>query len=51
MNEGSVTRMLALLATRALLPNARGLECSATPEEVCDMCLRVLYGRMGFRSG
>mmetsp|Transcript_5923 Transcript_5923/g.11559 ORF Transcript_5923/g.11559 Transcript_5923/m.11559 type:complete len:237 (+) Transcript_5923:133-843(+) len=25
--------MLALLATRALLPNARGLECSATPEE------------------
>lgn len=46
-----MTRMLALLATRALLPNARGLECSPTPDEVCDMCLRVLYGRMGFRSG
>lgn len=47
VNDRGTTRMLALLAARALLPNVRGFECSTTPEEVCAIRVRVLSGMMG----
>lgn len=48
VNDRGTTRMLALLAARALLPNVRGFECSTTPEEVCAIRVRELSGMMGY---